>query len=125
LQHRTGCVVGIVRKLADWPMDHVLAEYRGYAHPKPRDVDVQYLSSFDITLAPNYFHTAPFKTLIGAARRLSSRPRGFTRMTLFVAVVLMLWFITLVTGMKVDVHFPDAMFSLPDRRPLPPAEDLS
>jgi len=101
-----------------------LAEYRGYAHPKPRDVDVHYLTDFDITYAPNYFHTAPFYTLYSAAQNMASRPSGFTRMTLFVAFVLLLWLITGLTGRKVDVHFPELLLDL-NETPVPPAEEMS
>lgn len=45
-RHRTGCVVGAVRKVTGWEMDHILDEYKKYAEPKPRDCDIAYLTGF-------------------------------------------------------------------------------
>ena len=48
-KHRTGCVVGVMRKLAGWNLGRTVDEYRSYAEPKIRDVDVEYISAFEPT----------------------------------------------------------------------------
>jgi hypothetical protein len=52
-RHRTGCVVACIRKIQQWPMDEILEEYNTYAHPKPREGDIQLIKDFD----PECVHT--------------------------------------------------------------------
>lgn len=49
MQHRTGCVVALVRKIQNWDSERVLAEYKAYAAPKIRDCDVEYITKFQTT----------------------------------------------------------------------------
>jgi tyrosine-protein phosphatase SIW14 len=49
MQHRTGCVVALVRKIQNWDLERVLGEYRAYASPKVRDCDVDYITKFQTT----------------------------------------------------------------------------
>lgn len=49
MQHRTGCVVAITRKLQQWPAERILEEYKLYANPKIRDGDVDYIEKFAVT----------------------------------------------------------------------------
>jgi tyrosine-protein phosphatase SIW14 len=46
-KHRTGCVVGVMRKLAGWDVGRTVDEYRSFAEPKIREVDVAYISAFE------------------------------------------------------------------------------
>jgi tyrosine-protein phosphatase SIW14 len=46
-QHRTGCVVGVIRKLYGWDTAAAIAEYESFANPKPRETDVNYLTHVD------------------------------------------------------------------------------
>ena len=46
-KHRTGCVIGCYRKMCDWGMDKVVAEYRNYAGAKARSLDEKYIAAFD------------------------------------------------------------------------------
>jgi tyrosine-protein phosphatase SIW14 len=46
-RHRTGCVVGCLRKLQQWPLDEILAEYRAYASPKTRSADIELITRFE------------------------------------------------------------------------------
>ncbi|KAF5022925.1 hypothetical protein F66182_5044 [Fusarium sp. NRRL 66182] len=48
-KHRTGCVVGVARKVAGWNVENVVAEYKSYAEPKSRDCDVGYLEDFQVS----------------------------------------------------------------------------
>jgi tyrosine-protein phosphatase SIW14 len=52
-KHRTGCVVGVVRKYNGWDNDSVLAEYTRFAEPKVRETDVNYLNNFKLTSLRN------------------------------------------------------------------------
>ena len=46
--HRTGCVVGCLRKIQDsWSLNAIFAEYRRFAGPKIRIIDLQYIDLFD------------------------------------------------------------------------------
>lgn len=48
-KHRTGCVVGVIRKLAGWETSNALDEYKTYAEPKARECDLDYISAFQIS----------------------------------------------------------------------------
>lgn len=47
-KHRTGCVVGCLRKLQNWDIADVTEEYRRYSFPKSRAVDEQCITRFDV-----------------------------------------------------------------------------
>ncbi|MBE3045243.1 hypothetical protein IMZ48_22360 [Candidatus Bathyarchaeota archaeon] len=90
-QHRTGCVVGTIRKLHNWNLSTVLAEYRTFADPKPRDPDIQYLTAVEPAefLREAVAHDAGHVVIAG-------HPIGpFSRLIAFVVVLLLLWFFTM------------------------------
>ncbi|PWA90306.1 tyrosine phosphatase family protein [Artemisia annua] len=47
-KHRTGCVVGSLRKLQNWCLSSVLEEYKHYAGVKSRDTDLKFLETYDV-----------------------------------------------------------------------------
>ena len=51
-RHRTGCVVGVLRKMSGWNLGSILDEYKTYAEPKPRDCDITYLTGFQPSRFP-------------------------------------------------------------------------
>jgi tyrosine-protein phosphatase SIW14 len=46
-QHRTGCVVGCLRKLQMWALSSIFQEYRDHSDPKARLLDEQLIDLFD------------------------------------------------------------------------------
>ncbi|KAI8800561.1 tyrosine phosphatase family-domain-containing protein [Cladochytrium replicatum] len=48
-KHRTGCLVGCLRKFQRWSHTSIFDEYRRYSHPKSRSMDQQFIELFDIT----------------------------------------------------------------------------
>ncbi|EGG06721.1 uncharacterized protein MELLADRAFT_77769 [Melampsora larici-populina 98AG31] len=47
-KHRTGCLVGCLRKLQHWSSTSIFDEYRRYAFPKSRNMDQQFIELFDL-----------------------------------------------------------------------------
>ncbi|KAK9424025.1 putative Tyrosine phosphatase family-domain-containing protein [Seiridium unicorne] len=47
-KHRTGCVVGVLRRYHGWDTASALDEYERFAHPKIRPTDVHYLRNFQL-----------------------------------------------------------------------------
>ena len=47
LQHRTGCVVGCLRKIQHWSATSVFQDYRSFAGAKARVLDMQFIELFD------------------------------------------------------------------------------
>ncbi|KAH6581064.1 hypothetical protein BASA60_002624 [Batrachochytrium salamandrivorans] len=45
--HRTGCLVGCLRKIQHWSMTSIFDEYRRFSHPKSRSMDQQFIELFD------------------------------------------------------------------------------
>ncbi|KAK4157676.1 putative tyrosine-protein phosphatase [Chaetomidium leptoderma] len=83
-KHRTGCVVGVVRKLSGWNLNNVIDEYKTYAEPKARECDINYISGFELANISNLFRetNAPFRTT------------SFLRATVFSLVMLIVWFVS-------------------------------
>ncbi|RPB28483.1 hypothetical protein L211DRAFT_388802 [Terfezia boudieri ATCC MYA-4762] len=48
-KHRTGCVVGCLRKIQQWGLTLIFDEYRRHSHPKSRALDQQFIELFDQT----------------------------------------------------------------------------
>ena len=56
--HRTGAVIGCLRKLQNWCITSIFEEYRCFAGAKSRQIDEQYIELFDSPvdeLDPTYF----------------------------------------------------------------------
>ena len=49
-KHRTGSVVGCLRKYRKWALSSILDEYMVFAHPKPRLEDQRYIEEFDASV---------------------------------------------------------------------------
>ncbi|KAJ1960107.1 tyrosine-protein phosphatase siw14 [Dipsacomyces acuminosporus] len=47
-KHRTGCLVGCLRKIQEWSNTSIFDEYRRYSAPKSRSMDQQFIELFDI-----------------------------------------------------------------------------
>ncbi|GAA5873503.1 hypothetical protein JCM16303_001146 [Sporobolomyces ruberrimus] len=45
-KHRTGCLVGVLRRLQTWSLTAIFDEYRRYSHPKSRQMDLQFIEAF-------------------------------------------------------------------------------
>lgn len=46
-KHRTGCLIGCLRKVQQWSHTAIFDEYRRYSFPKSRSMDQQYIEAFD------------------------------------------------------------------------------
>lgn len=46
-KHRTGCVVGCLRRAQNWSLSIIFDEYRRYAYPKARPLDQLLIELFD------------------------------------------------------------------------------
>ncbi|ANB13089.1 putative tyrosine protein phosphatase SIW14 [Sugiyamaella lignohabitans] len=46
-KHRTGCLVGCIRRLQDWSLTMIFDEYRRFAFPKTRPLDQQLIELYD------------------------------------------------------------------------------
>lgn len=48
-KHRTGCLVGCLRKLQSWCLSSVFEEYRRFAAAKTRVTDLRFIEFFDVS----------------------------------------------------------------------------
>ncbi|KAH8938230.1 hypothetical protein BDL97_16G070700 [Sphagnum fallax] len=48
-KHRTGCLVGCLRKVQNWSLTSIFDEYRRFAGAKVRMLDQQFMELFDIS----------------------------------------------------------------------------
>ncbi|AGO11582.1 AaceriADL204Wp [[Ashbya] aceris (nom. inval.)] len=46
-KHRTGCLVGCIRKLQNWSLTMIFDEYRRFAFPKARAMDQQFIEMYE------------------------------------------------------------------------------
>ncbi|KAK4034705.1 tyrosine phosphatase family-domain-containing protein [Parachaetomium inaequale] len=83
-KHRTGCVIGIIRKLSGWNLSNIITEYKAYAEPKTRECDISYITGFELANISNLFREAspPFRTT------------GFLRAVFFALVMLVVWLVS-------------------------------
>ncbi|BGP53270.1 hypothetical protein JCM8202_002595 [Rhodotorula sphaerocarpa] len=45
-KHRTGCVIGCLRRIQSWSLTSIFDEYRRYSTPKSRAMDLQFIEAF-------------------------------------------------------------------------------
>mmetsp|Transcript_30038 Transcript_30038/g.55782 ORF Transcript_30038/g.55782 Transcript_30038/m.55782 type:complete len:182 (-) Transcript_30038:100-645(-) len=45
-KHRTGCIVGCIRRLRGWAISAIVDEYMLFAFPKPRQEDQRFIEAF-------------------------------------------------------------------------------
>ncbi|KAI9094620.1 putative tyrosine-protein phosphatase At1g05000 [Phlyctochytrium arcticum] len=72
-KHRTGCLVGCLRKLQHWSHTSIFDEYRRFSHPKSRSMDQQFIELFDATRVefdPNWLPEWPEIDGMAAAARI-------------------------------------------------------
>ncbi|KAI8852665.1 tyrosine phosphatase family-domain-containing protein [Chytridium lagenaria] len=48
-KHRTGCLVGCLRKIQHWSFTSIFDEYRRFSHPKSRSMDQQFIELFEVS----------------------------------------------------------------------------
>ncbi|KAK6464398.1 tyrosine phosphatase family-domain-containing protein [Scheffersomyces coipomensis] len=53
-KHRTGCLVGVLRRLQKWSLTIIFDEYRKFAAPKERPMDQQFIELYDETEIINF-----------------------------------------------------------------------
>ena len=81
-QHRTGCVVAVVRKVTGWELPAILDEYRNFAGAKARDCDVTYITALELSDLSNLF----------AERSAGQfRARAFARISIMTFVAMLIW----------------------------------
>lgn len=85
-KHRTGCVVGVMRKLSGWKTSSVLDEYRHYATPKVRECDLEYLTAFSVT--------PPEGTNVDRSQSCSHGRRTFIRVFALTIVAGTIWIVS-------------------------------
>lgn len=47
-KHRTGCLIGCLRKLQGWSLTTIFDEYRRFSYPKSRSMDQEFIELFDV-----------------------------------------------------------------------------
>ncbi|GEQ67389.1 hypothetical protein JCM33374_g1053 [Metschnikowia sp. JCM 33374] len=53
-KHRTGCLVGVLRRLQGWSLTIIFDEYRKFAAPKERPMDQQFIELYDESAIVGY-----------------------------------------------------------------------
>ncbi|GAB4855856.1 Tyrosine-protein phosphatase dsp3 [Ancistrocladus abbreviatus] len=56
-KHRTGCLVGCLRKLQNWCLSTVFEEYRHFAGSKVRITDMAFMESYDVMCLRQCLHS--------------------------------------------------------------------
>lgn len=92
-KHRTGCVVGVMRKLAGWDDQRALDEYRAYAEPKTRECDVEYISNFQ-TSSLRYTSVVTSNVVVQYSRFSPGQVRTFSRALMVSGFILFIWLLS-------------------------------
>lgn len=88
-KHRTGCVVAAARKVAGWPVDTVLQEYRNFAEPKVRECDVEYITALEV--ASLEVRIIEASSVPWTPSRFPARRRNFLHFVAFTVGTMMLF----------------------------------
>ncbi|KAF7946623.1 hypothetical protein EAE96_009618 [Botrytis aclada] len=48
-KHRTGCAAAIIRHVSGWSVQSIVEEYKTFAAPKARDVDIKYITEYQVS----------------------------------------------------------------------------
>ncbi|MFQ6650669.1 hypothetical protein Gotur_022815, partial [Gossypium turneri] len=56
-KHRTGSLVGCLRKLQNWCLSSVFQEYQHFAGIKSRDADMKFIETFDVVYLRQCLHS--------------------------------------------------------------------
>jgi tyrosine-protein phosphatase SIW14 len=88
-KHRTGCVVAATRKIAGWPVDTVVEEYRTFAEPKVRDCDVAYITALEVASFRGI--TTQAVSAISTTTYRSMRQRTFVRLLAFTFTAMLIF----------------------------------
>ena len=60
-KHRTGCLVGTLRKVQNWCLSSVLEEYKVYAGVKSRETDLKFLETYDVSYLRHCLHSVIYQ----------------------------------------------------------------
>jgi tyrosine-protein phosphatase SIW14 len=101
-QHRTGCVVGVVRKASGWKLQNILDEYRSYAAPKIRECDLDYLSGFQTSDLDGALTLVQSRALGAKSLR---RSHSFYRTLVVTTVVMLIWILSSIKMANGSVEF--------------------
>ncbi|KAF7905038.1 uncharacterized protein EAF01_005559 [Botrytis porri] len=81
-KHRTGCAAAIIRHVSGWSVESIVEEYKAFAAPKARDVDIKYITEYHVS------------RLSGLDRNQSvqpTAPKSFKKARPFALAVLLIW----------------------------------
>ncbi|XP_009595600.1 inositol diphosphatase DSP5 [Nicotiana tabacum] len=69
-KHRTGCLVGCLRKLQNWCLSSVVEEYKHFAGSKWRETDLRYLETYDVSCIKHCLESIIYRYYGSRMRRL-------------------------------------------------------
>ncbi|TGO28174.1 hypothetical protein BPAE_0031g00390 [Botrytis paeoniae] len=81
-KHRTGCAAAIIRHVSGWSVQSIVDEYKTFAAPKARDVDIKYITEYQVS------------SLSGLDRNQSVQPtvpKSFKKARPLALAVLLIW----------------------------------
>ncbi|KHN14775.1 Putative tyrosine-protein phosphatase [Glycine soja] len=74
-KHRTGCVVGCLRKLQSWCLSSVFEEYKRFAGAKYRTTDLRFIETVDLLSLRQCLNSIIYQYLGYASKKLRLRYR--------------------------------------------------
>ncbi|RAL47533.1 hypothetical protein DM860_011271 [Cuscuta australis] len=75
-KHRTGCLVGCLRKLQNWRLASVLEEYKHFAGTKWRENDVCFLEAYDVSCIRHCLQSIIYRYYASRNRRILYSEEG-------------------------------------------------
>ncbi|XP_049392050.1 tyrosine-protein phosphatase DSP3-like [Solanum stenotomum] len=78
-KHRTGCLVGCLRKLQNWCMSAVVEEYKHFAGTKWRETDVKFLEKYDVSRIRHCLESIIYRYYGSKKRRLQYREESLQK----------------------------------------------
>lgn len=78
-KHRTGCLVGCLRKLQNWCTSAVVEEYKHFAGTKWRETDLKFLENYDVSRIRYCLESIIYRYYGSKKRRLQYREESLQK----------------------------------------------
>ncbi|ESZ97077.1 hypothetical protein SBOR_2507 [Sclerotinia borealis F-4128] len=87
-KHRTGCAAAIIRHVSGWGVQSIVEEYKSYADPKARDVDIKYITEYQVSSLSGLYHNNSVQPSVAKSSKMA-RILVLTALLLWICLTLM------------------------------------
>ncbi|KAF7866944.1 hypothetical protein EAF04_005785 [Stromatinia cepivora] len=87
-KHRTGCAAAIIRHVSGWDVESIVEEYKSFAEPKARDVDIKYITEYQVSSLSGLYRNNLDQPTVTKTSKMA-RILALTALLLWICLTLM------------------------------------